>query len=226
MKRRTALLCAAVAGSAVLLVGCGSATGDGPGTGRQPVVGEGPAKPRSAGPACPGEVADTGAAPTTVDGTPADDPRTMALAQAIGDQGMGAFADVYSTQARNGAGDRVTLCVTDLERGRDLMAAAKKADPTVDLGHVDLYWARFTERRLMAAVDKVITAKHLAFPLYTGTAEHDGSGVRFESSEAGAASEAFRHELEKLTGGVPVRVVPGDPVKSDLMPKTADLPRP
>ncbi|MFJ7154067.1 hypothetical protein ACIQUQ_03930 [Streptomyces sp. NPDC101118] len=174
---------------------------DGPGGGAEP---------------CPG-LAETGsgpaAVPTAIGGTPANTPEAQRLGQAIGDQGYGAFADVYAGHITDQPAGRVALCVTDLERGRQLLAAARQADPAVDPHRADLYLARYTARALAAAVEKVMRGSEgLGHPVHDGSASSDASAIVIGTTAEGAASARFKERLERLAAPVPVEVRKGDPV--------------
>src|SRR5690348_13725835 len=67
------------------------------------------------------------ATPYMIDGTPATDPALDDIAQALGDQGRGAFADTYSDIYVDKPPGAVTLYVTNIARGQKLVDAAKKA---------------------------------------------------------------------------------------------------
>ncbi|MGW4823126.1 hypothetical protein ACWEP4_30145 [Streptomyces sp. NPDC004227] len=153
--------------------------------------------------------------PTSVDATPANDPVAEALSQAVGTQGRDAFADVYGSHVTDHPPGRVALCVTDLARGRQLAAAAKQADPGIDLSRLDLYRCRYAELTLDAALDKIDAAadqgRLLGFPLYSFWPASDASGVVVNSTAQGAASQALRDRLAALTGGIPVTVVKDTP---------------
>ncbi|MFJ5547874.1 hypothetical protein [Streptomyces sp. NPDC093225] len=217
---RTALLCTAVV-LAAALTGCG--TDEGPDTSGSSLVAAAADCPQWADDPAQDEPA---APPTTVDGTPANTPEAEALAQAVGDLGRGAFADVYAEMRVDSPPGRVLLCVTDLAKGRKLLAAAKEADPSVDPGRADLYLARYGRRQLDAALEKVMGAGEVAgFRVYTGTPEHDASGVVVTTSKEGAASTAFAAEARRLAGEVPVRVLAGEPVRELVRPGTSPAPR-
>ncbi|MFI5983357.1 hypothetical protein ACIBEA_21075 [Streptomyces sp. NPDC051555] len=191
---------AAALAAAALLTGCGTTitTGDDRGA-----------------PACPGRGPATGQpAPTVIDGTPANTPEGMRLSQAVGEQGRGVFADVYSTHVTDAPPGRVTLCVTDLARGRRLVEAAHRADPQADPARADLYLARFTRETLVAASQRIIRLRD-ALPVHSVHPSRDAGGVTVETSAAGVASAEFRSRLERAAGGgVPVTLVLGSPAQA------------
>ncbi|MEV6950431.1 hypothetical protein [Streptomyces sp. NPDC051183] len=196
---------------AVLLTGCGTATKEAP-TGRATPAAPGDPLADRARP-CP--VTDAGSPqspPTLIDGTPANTPEGARLSQAVGAQGRGAFADVYSTQITDHPGGRVAVCVTDLDRGRLLVAAAHQADPEADPGRADLYLSPYTHRALGAAMNKVM-ALDTALPIHTCSASPGATGLEVTSSAEGAASAEFKEQLEKAAGGIPVTVKEGTPVE-------------
>ncbi|MFD9337135.1 hypothetical protein ACFWBF_22435 [Streptomyces sp. NPDC060028] len=222
MRRTTAqFACMAALTVAVLLTGCGTATKADP-SGRAMTGTVGAAGADSPEP-CP--VVDPGtpqSPPTLIDGTPANTPEGARLSQAVGGQGRGAFADVYSTQITDHPAGRVAVCVTDLARGRLLVAAAHEADPQADPARADLYLSPYTHRALSAAMDKV-TALEPAFPIHTCSVGQGATGLEVTSSAEGAASPEFKKQLEKASGGIPVTVKEGAPVqplvgKADVTP--------
>ncbi|MCY0925441.1 hypothetical protein OTB20_04325 [Streptomyces sp. H27-H1] len=201
--------------AAVLLTGCGKTVVAG-----QAGHGQDPAPPGTAQPCPVTDPAAPQAAPTQIDGTPANTPEGERLSQAIGDQGYGAFADVYSTQITDHPAGRVALCVTDLARGRLLVAAAHAADPQADPARADLYLSTYSHKTLQAAGDKVIGLE-AGFPIYTVSGSH-GAAVEVTTTEEGAASPGFKARLEKATGGIPVTVTKGpQPLPALDAPKTA-----
>ncbi|WP_377269940.1 hypothetical protein [Peterkaempfera sp. SMS 1(5)a] len=154
------------------------------------------------------------APPTTLDDTPVNTPEAAELSQAVGEQGRGAFAEVYGSLVVDYPVGRVALCVTDLARGRELAEAAKQADPKADLTRLDLYLARFSERRLLAAMERLdpyLGPGVLGFPLYSFNPASDASGLEVTTNAAGAASAALKARLQQLAGGIPVSVAKGEP---------------
>lgn len=215
MKAKAAVTAAvSVGAAAVLLTGCGKAVVDEP-------VGTvaAPARPTAAAP-CP--VIDPTASqspPMLIDGTPVNTPEGERLSQAIGDLGYGDFADVYSTQIVDHPSGRVALCVTDIARGRLLVAAAHKADPEADPALADLYLSKYAHRTLQAAGDKLIDLE-AGFPIYSVSGSN-GTAVEVTSTQEGAASAEFKAKLEKATGGIPVTVVKGEQATTLEGPMTA-----
>ncbi|MFJ7265519.1 hypothetical protein ACIQV3_02420 [Streptomyces sp. NPDC099050] len=213
-----AVAAVAVGAAVVLLTGCG----------------KGPAQSAVADPVAPGAVAAASprpdrtcpvmdptasqSPPALIDGTPANTPEGERLSRAIGDQGDGAFADVYATQIVDHPAGRVALCVTDLARGRLLVEAAHAADPGADPARADLYLSKYSHRVLQAAGEKLVGLK-AEFPIYTVSSSR-GAAVEVTTTAEGAASAEFKARLEKTTGGIPVAVTKGDqPVPLDgLLP--------
>lgn len=232
--RRTAITLTCIA--AALLTGCGTTAGSRaaaePPAPPAPVSAPPSASPSASGaPACPGAGrSEPGAPPTTIDGTPANTPEAARLSQAVGAQGYGAFADVYGTHTTDLPAGRVAVCVTDLARGRLLLEAARKADPSVDPGRADLYLSRYTHRALIAAVDRLTADQgRSVFPMYGFSPAPDASGVVVTSTDAGVASKELKARLEQITGGVPVTVERGDPAtlyEGSRPPKSPDTAEP
>lgn len=147
--------------------------------------------------------------PAHVDrGTPANTPEGLRLSQAVGEQGRGAFADVYATQITDLPPGRVALCVTDLARGRLLVEAAHRTDPGVDPGRVDLYLSPYSGRALGAVSGELCRIED-AFPIHACAAAPGATGVEVDSDAAGAASAEFRARLSRAAGGIPVTVREG-----------------
>ncbi|MGW6710312.1 hypothetical protein ACWGDE_36225 [Streptomyces sp. NPDC054956] len=192
--RRGVLSVAAGLGAAALLSGCGEVVASEP-------VGPGVSvRTRSAEP-CP--VLDPGTprtVPTLIDGTPANTPEAARLSQAIGAQGDGAFADVYSTQITDHPAGRVALCVTDPVRGRLLVEAAHAADPGADPARADLYVSPYSRRTLDAAADRIVGLE-TEFPVHS-VSGGNGSSVEVTTSLEGTQSAEFKARLERAAGGV------------------------
>jgi hypothetical protein len=158
-------------------------------------------------------------APTGAGGTPTGNtPQAGALAQAVGDQGRGAYADVWGSLITDYPMGHVALCVTDLTRGHALAAAAKKAHPDIDLTRLDLYTCRYSEHMLDAAAQRLapLMPTVLGFPVYSFSPATDASGIQVATNAQGAASQALRDRLvQTVGGGIPVTVLVGRPVVAD-----------
>lgn len=201
--RAVAVAAAVTLSAAVLLAGCGTAT-------QRDQVGSA-GEIRLADPsACPAhDSTQPQEAPTLIDGTPANTPEGARLSQAVGEQGRGAFADVYATQITDHPAGRVALCVTDLARGRLLLEAAHAADPEADPARADLYLSKYSRRTLNAAADKLIGLK-AGFPVYTVSGER-GEELQVTTNQEGSHSPEFKARLEKATDGIPVTVTKDEP---------------
>ncbi|MFJ2743619.1 hypothetical protein ACIO3O_28665 [Streptomyces sp. NPDC087440] len=197
--------CAAAVLVAGLLVGCGT---------------ESVATPeRPGGRACPTD--ELRPDPAATENTP----EARALADALDPpkRGTGAHAaydDTYSSMEVDRPRGRVTLCVSDLGRGRAWVAAVRKAHPDVDTGRVDLRLAGWSKKEVDAAGERV--RKHAAqyekeygFPV--STLSLDGAkGLTVGTSREGAASREFRERLVREAGAVAVRVEVAHEVGGDL----------
>ncbi|GAA2272411.1 MULTISPECIES: hypothetical protein [Kitasatospora] len=200
--RVTVLILAATA-----LTGCGSST-----AARQQQ------SPQSAGVRpCPTQAQWQHSQPTTpptgYQGTPANTPEAEELSQAVGAQGRSAFVDVWGSLITDYPVGRVALCVTDLTRGRALAAAAKKADPKIDLNRLDLYRCRYSRQTLDGAIRRIsaLGPTVLGFPLYTYSPVTDASGIQVVSTAQGAASQALHDRLARAAGdGIPVALEQGE----------------
>jgi hypothetical protein len=157
-------------------------------------------------------------APTSTDSaTPSNTPQAEELAQALGTQGRrAAYAGVYATLIVDFPRGRVALCVTDLAKGRAMAAAAKAADPKIELNRIDYYFSRYSKAVLDQAADRLVahigTHGTLAgVPIYGLGPAQDYDGMQIATSAAGVKSAALRAELARLLGGLPFTVVPGAP---------------
>lgn len=200
--RAVAVAAAVAVSAAVLLAGCGTVTQ------RDQVGSAGEIRlvPPSTCPAH--DPAGPQGVPTLIDGTPANTPEGARLSQAIGDQGRNAFADVYATQITDHPAGRVALCVTDLARGRLLVAAAHAADPEADPALADLYVSPYSRRTLDAAADMLI-GLNAGFPVYSVSGER-GSELTVTTSQEGSVSPEFKARMVEAASGIPVTVAEGE----------------
>lgn len=191
---------------AALLTGCGATEPAAPGA----------LAAAGGGKSCPAPGRDEAEAPpTSIGGTPANTPEGLRLSRAVGEQGRGAFADVYATHITDLPPGRVALCVTDLARGRLLVEAAHRTDPGLDPGRVDLYPSPYSGRALGAVSGELCRIED-TFPLYACAAAPGATGVEVDSDAAGAASAEFRARLSKAAGGIPVTVREGRQALPDV----------
>ncbi|QMU70978.1 hypothetical protein [Streptacidiphilus sp. P02-A3a] len=149
--------------------------------------------------------------------TPMNSPQAEALAQALGTQGRGGYADVFGLLVVDNPLGRVTLCVTDTARGRQLAAAAKRADPGIDLSRLDIFACPYSERQLDAAMRRMSQrtgATFDGFPIYSISPAGANAGIEVTTSQQGAVSASLQLELTALGGGIPVSEASGSPVTS------------
>ncbi len=154
-----------------------------------------------------------GGVPTTIDGTPANTPQAEELSQAVGRLGRGAFASVYGSQITDYPVGRVAVCLTDPTQGPALVAAVRKADPKADVSRLDVYWCRYSEQRLDAAVGGMasVMPETDGFPIYMLSPATDGSGIDATTTAKGVASTSLRAALELAARGIPVTLSLGSP---------------
>ncbi|MFC1434901.1 hypothetical protein ACEZDB_30095 [Streptacidiphilus sp. N1-3] len=203
--RRTSVL---LAGTAAVLLAAGCAA---PGTGLNVRALPSSTGSASARPCVGFDPARSGPLPTA-SGTPMNTPQAEALAQALDPKGDRAFADVYGTMAVDSPPGRVLLCVTDLARGREMAAAAKKEHPGIDLGRLDLELCRYSQRALDAVIGRMSKAtgtEFAGFPLYSWSPNSDMSGIVVTTTRQGANSKALLQQLTALSGGTAVTVAAG-----------------
>ncbi|WP_157031941.1 hypothetical protein [Kitasatospora cheerisanensis] len=145
-------------------------------------------------------------------GTPMSRPGLSDLASALGEQGRGAFQDVYGTLELDNERNVVVLSVTDPARGRALVAAAKQAHPDADTGRVRVEGCPFTRAEIDRAMDAIMTAELPAKVFSAGMAPH-ATGLVVETDEASTTSPALRAALTAVAGRIPVTLKAGQPVK-------------
>ncbi len=215
MIRSVRVLARTVAVSAVLAVaaGCAAPAAERPPASASPGAGHGAFQPIG----CPSvsvAYSTSAPAPDSTGGTPMNTPQAEELAQALGTQGRGAYADVFGLLVVDLPPGRVVLCVTDVARGRQLAAAAKRADPGIDLSRLDVFGCAYSERQLAAAVDRMPRRAGESvdgFPLYSFAPAGANAGIDVGTSQQGTRSTDLREKLTALGGGIPVFVVQGSP---------------
>lgn len=154
------------------------------------------------------------ATPYMIDGTLATDPGLDDIAQALGDQGRGAFADTFSDIYVDEPPGAVTLYVTDIARGRQLVDAAKNAHPKIDTGRIRLIVAKFSRRTLDTAIEKIMPATGADPAIYSASPKTDGSGITVTAAKGQVAAVQSRLNREiVIPMGIPVTVVAGQPAK-------------
>ena len=141
-----------------------------------------------------------------------------AIANAVGDQGRGAFADTYSNLYVDTARHRVTVYATNLTRAAQMVAAAKKADPAIDLSLVDVVQAKYAKAAIDAGIAKIMAGvngqRAADVSIYSAAEAPDGSGI-LVTAKPSAISSTFKANLATATGtGIPVTVTAGQPGES------------
>lgn len=211
LRRSAALVACTTAAAAVLIAGCAdpasqhgrAGIGDAPHTSTPDVRAAVPSATTSA--ACPS--GDTWqnrprAAKTT--------PEALALAVALDPHSYPEYAATYGNLVVDYPVGRVALCFTDPAAGHRMAEAAKKAHPGIDLGRLDVYRSRYSERTLLRAVDTMSEKTTVAgFPIYTLGPANDASGIDVTTTAQGARSAALHNDLSTLAGGIPVHVREG-----------------
>jgi len=139
-----------------------------------------------------------------------------AVANAVGEQGRGAFADTYSNLYVDTDHHRVTVYATDAGRAAKLLAAAKRAHPDIDLALVTVVHADYTKVALDAGIAKIMAGndgvKAADLTVYSAAAAPDGSGIQVTAKQS-ATSPSFRSALSASAGGgIPVTVTAGTPI--------------
>lgn len=134
-----------------------------------------------------------------------------AVANALGDQGRGAFADTYSDQHVDEDGGFVTLLATDNTRAAKLIAAAKHAHPTINTALIRVQHAEFSRKVLDREIDKIFplgAVKDASKEVYYGASPNaDGSGITVEVKPS--ALRRVKAAQGTRLDGIPVTYVPG-----------------
>ena len=145
--------------------------------------------------------------------TPMTDPQLDAVAQALGDQGRGAYSDVYSDLIVDTPPGAVTLYVTDAGRGQKLVEAAKKAHPNINTSLIRTVHAKYTRKAVDAQIQRIMPSTGTDRSIYGASANHDGSGITVTvAKDKVAAIQAKLNTLITTPSGIPVTVVAGRPV--------------
>ncbi|MGW2705048.1 hypothetical protein [Streptomyces sp. NPDC001340] len=134
-----------------------------------------------------------------------------AVANALGDQGRGAFADTYSDQHVDEEGGFVTLLATDNTRAAKLIAAAKHAHPAINTALIRVQHADFSRKALDREIDKIFplgAVKDASKEVYLGASpKADGSGITVEVKPN--ALRRVKAAQGNRLDGIPVTYVSG-----------------
>lgn len=139
-----------------------------------------------------------------------------ALADALGEQGRGSFADTYSNLFIDQAHHQVVLYATDKARAAALVKAAKKAHPGIDTGLERTVGARFTKTAIDAQLAAIVAAHPATtaadITIDSAAAAPDGSGILVTATPHGMA--ALKTEMTAMTAktAIPVTVTAGSPI--------------
>jgi hypothetical protein len=140
------------------------------------------------------------------------------IVNALENQGTGPFADTYSTIAVNVPHNQVILYATNATLAAKLIAAAKRADPSIDTTQVCYMHANFTLVAIKAAIATIMAAYKSASAsdliLYSAGQAPDGGSIQV-TAKASAVTR-LRAELARLITqktGIPVTVTAGAPFR-------------
>lgn len=136
------------------------------------------------------------------------------IANALGDQGRGEFADTYSNLRVDSTHNRIFLYATDLQRAAEMVQAAEKARPGIDTSRIEVIKAAYAKKAIDVQLERIIRSPEVKnsadLTVYTAAAAPDGSGI-----EVTARPDALKqaHALAAASsGGIPVTVTAGTPV--------------
>ncbi|MEV4557823.1 hypothetical protein AB0K51_12575 [Kitasatospora sp. NPDC049285] len=153
--------------------------------------------------------------------TPAVPAQLDVAAEALAEQGRGAFSDVWGALAVDGDGGRVVLYATDLRRGQELVDAARQAHPETTATPVEVRRCAYTAKAEQQATQRILDRQRtggLPFPVFAVGPMADGSGVQVHASEQALGDAAFTRLVRQAAGEVPVSfqvsrpVIPADAV--------------
>ncbi|MFD8481606.1 hypothetical protein [Kitasatospora sp. NPDC059673] len=173
------------------------------GSTRQSAIGVAPVAPIAPAPASPSPEPS---------GTPMSRPGLSDLASALGEQGRGAFQDLYGSLELENEKNTVALYVTDVARGRALVDAAKRAHPGIDTARVRVEDCPFTKAEIDRAMEAVMTAK-LPAKIFSASMAPHATGLLVETDETSAKSPALQSALVAVAGRIPVTLKAGQPVQ-------------
>ena len=132
------------------------------------------------------------------------------VASALGEQGRGAFAGIYSNLSLDQAHGKVILYVTDTARAAKLIRAAAHAHPGIQTSRVQVVKAAFSMQAINAQIHRIMTAAAAVPPadltIYGAGPAPDGSGIQLT-----VKPESVAHVRANMatSGGIPVTVSAG-----------------
>ncbi|NUU25148.1 MAG: hypothetical protein HOV68_27145 [Streptomycetaceae bacterium] len=138
------------------------------------------------------------------------------VAQALGEQGRGDFADVYGNLVVDEPARSVTLYATDTARAARLVAAAKAAHRGIDTSLVKVAPAAYTKRALHEQAEKIVAAAGTTSDgpaVYSAAVNPDASGVTVTAKQSAIGALPRSLAERGVTGSVPVTYLPGSPVR-------------
>lgn len=108
-----------------------------------------------------------------------------AIANAVGAQGRGAFADVFGNVSLDTANHRVLVYATSLSAGQQMLSAAKAANPKIDLSLASLVVARYSQTLIDQRIDQLMTTSTIRrYSIVYAADSSDGSGIIVGSSNS------------------------------------------
>ncbi|MEV4611310.1 hypothetical protein AB0K43_01725 [Kitasatospora sp. NPDC049258] len=149
-----------------------------------------------------------------------------AVANALGEQGRGRYADVYGNLSVDENGRTVTLYAIGAEQGRRIVAAAKAAHPEIDTSLVKVVVSPHTKKSLDAQVQQIIKATSASgaadLEVYSVAVNPDSSGITVSGRGDKLASITSRIQAGQASiaaaapsgqgGTAQVEVVAGEPI--------------
>lgn len=138
--------------------------------------------------------------------TQRNSPGTSALARALEAQAQAVFSDVFGAIVVDEPYGRVTLYVTDLQRGAEMARTVSTADPALDLRILDIRRCAYSLASAEKAIRRITgrSGGSWAFPIYTVLFAGDASGLEVRTSPPGTRSAEFMAEVR--AAAEPLRV--------------------
>ncbi|WP_030277201.1 hypothetical protein [Streptomyces sp. NRRL B-24484] len=113
------------------------------------------------------------------------------VADAVGEQGRSAHADVYGSLSIDVTTRSVTLFATDTAQATRLLKDAKAQHPGIDTSLVRVVWGEHTRKELDAARDAImadVQNKKITYPVFSVSVKADASGLNVATDPTTAAT--------------------------------------
>jgi hypothetical protein len=137
------------------------------------------------------------------------------IADALYKQGHGAFSDTYSNIYVDVPHGQITLYATNAVRARQLIRAAKVAQPGIETSMIKVVIAPYTKKAIDARIASIMSTADAkaasAQTIYSAAEAPNGSGIQL-SVKAGTSLSQIRASISQVSSGISVTVTPGTPI--------------